>query len=332
MLPFLTKISKSKKFLVYTIILFIIAGIIGYTAWYLIPKYNQLEPKTKTNASPPKELVENYNVTVTTADNKKPIYTISPKGGAKSQKVIFYIHGGAYSKGFYLRHWSFFGEIIDSMSCTIIAPDYPLTPKYDYKDVFAMIEPLYDNILEDTSPDHVILMGDSAGGGISLALCETLALLNKPHPSKTILLSPWLDSSMTNPDIDKVQPFDKNLKKDSLLKDATHYADGAKNLKFYKVSPIYGSYDKLKNITLFTGTYDILYPDAKKFNQLALTSGLNIDYREYQGMPHDWMLARFDANYPDRIKKSYSNWEGIMDESVLTFEAIMTVLKENNNN
>ena len=60
-------------------------------------------------------------------------------------------------------------------------------------------------------------MGDSAGGGLALGLEETLSLNNKQLPAKTILISPWLDTSMTNPKIDEIQPRDKVLNKFKLL-------------------------------------------------------------------------------------------------------------------
>ena len=69
---------------------------------------------------------------------------------------------------------------------TVILPDYPLTPKYTYKDVFNMVTPLYKEIIDKVDGNDLIVMGDSAGGGITLALMERIGAEDIDMPSKTI--------------------------------------------------------------------------------------------------------------------------------------------------
>ena len=68
---------------------------------------------------------------------------------------------------------------------------------------------------------------------------------------------------------------------------------GKKDLKHYLVSPICGNLEGLGKISLFIGTHDILYPDAKKFKKMADEKGLKIDYYEYSSMIHIWPLFFF---------------------------------------
>lgn len=136
----------------------------------------------------------------------------------------------------------------------------------------------------------VTLMGDSSGGGISLAPAQRLREDGYDQPGHVVLLSPWLDATLSNPEIaefDKIDPF---LGVEGLKYGGEVYARDV-DPKSYLVSPVYGSLKNLAPITLFIGTRDILYPDCRKLRDNAAAEGVAINYREYPGMVHNWMLG-----------------------------------------
>jgi epsilon-lactone hydrolase len=133
------------------------------------------------------------------------------------------------------------------------------------------------------------LMGDSAGGGMGLALAMQARAKGVEQPSDIVLLSPWLDVTMTNPDIKAVDKFDPFLDIQGAKYLGKIYA-GETDPANYLVSPIYGSVKNLAPITLFIGTHDILVPDCRKFKVEAKAEGVEIDYHEYESMIHVWML------------------------------------------
>ena len=190
-------------------------------------------------------------------------------------------------------HWNFIEKLSKETGYGIIIPDYPLAPKYTYKDVFEMIEPLYTDIIKEIQPQNLIMMGDSAGGGLALALEEKLGEENIEVPEKLILISPWLDTRMTNPKIDEIQPNDKDLNKEKLKIVGIAYA-GEKDCNSYLVNPIEGPKTKLKNVTIYTGTYDILNSDTKEFAEQAKTENVNITVKEYEKASHIWILRSED--------------------------------------
>lgn len=190
-------------------------------------------------------------------------------------------------------HWKFIEKIAKQTGYGVIIPDYPLTPKYTYKNVFEMVEPLYQEIIKEIEPQNLIMMGDSAGGGLALALEEKLGEENIEVPEKLILISPWLDITMTNPKIDKVQENDKDLSKEK-LKIAGILYSGEKENSSYLVNPINGPINKLKNVTIYTGTYDILNPDAKDFVEKAKNEEIQITLKEYEKASHIWILKNQD--------------------------------------
>lgn len=238
----------------------------------------------------------------------RKVFIITPKNEQKSEKVILYLHGGSYVAETSSNHWKFLEKLVKDTNATIILPDYPLTPKYTYKDVFTMITPLYKEIIEEVPTNNLILMGDSAGGGMGLALLERLSEENIEMPYKTILISPWLDVRLENPEIDNVQKYDKDLNKESLKIAGIAYA-GKDGIDSYLVNPIDGDLSKLKNITIFTGTYDILNPDVHVLDEKAKEVNVSLEIKEYEGAGHIWFINNNsskeleEAGYQDLLEE-----------------------------
>ena len=219
------------------------------------------------------------------------VFILTPKNVEKTDMVILYFHGGSYMAEITNEHWNFLEKVINNTGATVILPDYPLSPKHNYKDVFNMVEPLYNEIVSKIDQDNFAIMGDSAGGGLALALEEKVSSENSEYilPKKTILISPWLDVRLENSKIDEVQKLDKDLNKDTLKLAGIAYA-GKDGIGSYLVNPIDGDLSKLNNITIFTGTYDILNPDVHVLEEKAKSQGVTINVKEYEGASHIWIL------------------------------------------
>ena len=236
----------------------------------------------------------------------RKIFIIKPKTEQLSKKVILYFHGGAYVAEATTLHWDFLEKLANDTKSTIVMPDYPLTPKYTYKDVFNMVEPLYKEILSKVDVKNLVMMGDSAGGGITLALAEKISQNNIQLPSKTILISPWLNVTLTNEKIKEVQKNDKDLNKEKLLIAGISYARDEEGMKSYLVNPINGPLSKLKNVIIYTGTYDILNPDTHLLQEKAKKEGIDIQIKEYEQAPHIWIIN--NINKQDELQlKAYQD-------------------------
>lgn len=219
------------------------------------------------------------------------IFIVTPKDREKSDIKILYFHGGSYVAEATKQHWDFIEKIVNDTGATVILPDYPLTPKYNYKDVFKMVMPLYQEIIDRVETSKLIVMGDSAGGGLALALEEKAGEKDLPMPAKTILISPWLDVRLTNPQIDEVQKNDKQLNKETLKLAGIAYS-GEDGIDSYLVNPIDGDLSKLKNVVILTGTYDILNPDVHKLKEKAEKVGVPIEVKEYEEARHIWVIEK----------------------------------------
>lgn len=260
--------------------LVIVLAVISY---YLI-----VDIQTKV----PKEVEENCQLE-TEQFMGRNIFIVKPKKQEKSDIKILYFHGGSYMAEASKQHWEFIEKIVNDTGATVILPDYPLVPKYTYKDVFKMIVPFYKEVIEKVDANHLILIGDSAGGGLGLALEEKIGEENLPMPAKTILISPWLDVRLTNPEINEVQKVDKELNKETLKLAGIAYA-GDDGMNSYLVNPIEGDLSKLQNVTILTGTYDILNPDVQILKEKAEKIGVKINVKEYEKAGHIWMIEKND--------------------------------------
>ena len=234
----------------------------------------------------------------------RKVFTIRDKSTEENTKYILYFHGGSYVAEATNNHWEFLKKIAKDTGYTIIMPDYPLTPKYNYKEVYNVVEPLYNQIIEKVGKSNLILMGDSAGGGLALGLYEKITQDNIETPAKTILISPWLDVRLENDNIKDVEKNDTILNKETLKLAGIAYA-GNDGINSYMVNPIDGDLSKIENVEIFIGTYDILNPDCKLLKEKANEVGKDIEIKEYDQAKHIWLV---DNNSSEEItQKAYKD-------------------------
>jgi acetyl esterase/lipase len=248
----------------------------------------RVESGDRTYSEPSKRLHRKYQIAKRTI-NSHLVWTIAPKQNA-SEKHIIYLHGGAYVNSFAPQHWDFMSKLVDMLRCTVTAPNYPHAPEHNVHDVFALMLPLYHELAAGAGSSNITIMGDSSGGGISLALAQRLREDGNDQPGRVVLLSPWLDATLSNPEIAEFDKLDPFLGVEGLKYGGEVYARGV-DPKSYLVSPVYGSLKDLAPVTLFIGTRDILYPDCRKLRDKASAEGVRLDYREYDQMVHNWMLG-----------------------------------------
>jgi epsilon-lactone hydrolase len=224
--------------------------------------------------------------------NDRNVFTLTSKSKPNTGRHILYLHGGAYVQCFNPLHWKFLAGLVATTGCNVTAPDYPFAPAFTSDISFSMVAALYRQMINSIGSANLIVMGDSSGGGFALALAQKLKEENIDQPNRIILLSPWLDITLTNPGISSIEAVDPFLDKQSLQQAGKLYA-GNMQLSHYLLSPVNGSLEKLGKISIFTGTNEILAADARKLKSLAQSRGIDIDYYEFEDMFHGWMFLNF---------------------------------------
>jgi acetyl esterase/lipase len=250
------------------------------------------ENNSLTEPAPiPGSLKIKYNISHQEIQGRK-VWTINPKKQLTPRKIVIYLHGGAYFFNILRVHWHLIDDLVRASNARFIVPDYPLAPEYNYRDVFSFMTNLYEDLLLQYPNEEIILMGDSAGGGLALAFTQWLRDQDRPMPLKLILLSPWLDVSMENPEISEFAPRDNMLDIKWLKKAGDIYSDDL-GTKDFRISPIYGDFKDLPTISIFIGTNDILAADAGKLRELLIQKKVPFNYYEYPGMFHVWPALTF---------------------------------------
>ena len=203
-----------------------------------------------------------------------------------SKPIVLYIHGGAYLNNFMPLHWSAMAEWAQTTGCGIITPNYPLLYRYTVKDAFPLMVQLYRQLLERIPAKRIIIMGDSAGGGFSLALTQELKNDSLDLPGQLVLISPWVD--VVGGD-DALQEYDTflNIKVLRLVG-----ADWAGDIDAHDpmVSPLYGDMQGLPPTDIFVGTWETFYTDIVKTYDKMKSADVDVRLHVKKKMGHVYPL------------------------------------------
>lgn len=218
--------------------------------------------------------------------NGSRVYTLS--SSEAPDYIILYLHGGAYVNDANANYFKMCDKYAQKLNAEVIFPIYPLAPDHTWDETFAILTELYESRLQAAAVP-VIVMGDSAGGGLSVAFCEYLDELGLAQPDKLILFSPWMDISMSNPAVADYEAADPMLSAYGLIEMGKCWA-GDLDLHDYKVSPIFGDISCLQNVYLFVGTREIFYPDVTDFYGMLQELGVNTELVIGEGLNHVYPL------------------------------------------
>lgn len=206
-----------------------------------------------------------------------------------STNLLIFIHGGAFISGPSQHHWDTVKEIAKRTNFTIWMCDYPKAPEQKISEISNNIYAIYAKALQDYGSHKISLMGDSAGGTLVTALIQHLILENRDLPRKIILVSPVMDASMSNPEIEKIDAFDPMLSKKGVLS-AKKMCVEKIDLKNTMISPLYASFVGFPNTILFLAENDITYPDQKLVVDKLIAAKVDIQLVKGKNMPHIWPL------------------------------------------
>jgi epsilon-lactone hydrolase len=259
-----------------------------------------IEQKRVGPVRPPRWMQRRFEVTSRLYRGRE-VFTVGPKTVGKPGRrrtdepgqpgKVLYLHGGAFVEGIFFWHWYFIARMVGRLGMTFTVPLYPLAPEHDCATIGAFALDLYGEIAADRSEPWVI-MGDSAGGALATALTQQATAAGLARPAALVLLSPWLDLTMTDPAQEALEKVDPLLSRAGPEAAGRWYA-GAWPTTDPRVSPMFGEVAALPRTLLFCGTHDILVSDARRFTALVDAAGVPIEYHEEEGLIHAYPLLFF---------------------------------------
>lgn len=214
-----------------------------------------------------------------------PTVHIQPKT-TQSGRGIFYLHGGGYVVGSSKSHTKLAAQIGHAAQAQIWLPEYRLAPEHTspaaIKDAVAVYKAL---LAQGQDPKKLVIAGDSAGGGLSLSTAIAIREAGLPLPAALVLLSPWVDLSLSGSTIKTHAAQDAMLSKDWLAWCANNYC-GQKSVTDPTCSPLYADLTGLPPILIHVGTEEVLLDDAKRLAEQAKKYDISTNLRVYDKVGH----------------------------------------------
>lgn len=208
------------------------------------------------------------------------VYEIRP---ASYRQTLIYLHGGGYVQPVSKFHWLLLGEIMRATETRIILPRYGLSPRHNVDHALKLLE----RVREQFGGGRLLLGGDSAGGGLALALAqqeEWQRALNG-----LLLISPWVDSEFSHPEIDVYNQRDPWLTPDALQYIANTWS-AVGDFRRREVSPLRGEMTGLPKTQLFIGDHDLFYPDVLSLAEKLTAANIQLDFKDQSGGLHVYPL------------------------------------------
>jgi len=204
-----------------------------------------------------------------------------------SENLLIFIHGGAFISGPSQHHWDSIKTIAQHTKHKIWMCNYPKAPENKITEISKNIDAIYSAALNNFSAHKVSIIGDSAGGTLATSLIQRLILNQSKLPHQLILISPVMDASMSNSEIEETDKRDPMLSTKGVLS-AKKMCIENNDLKNVMISPLYGSFESFPRTAIFMAENDITYPDQKLAVQKFIKAKVNIELIEGKNMPHIW--------------------------------------------
>jgi acetyl esterase/lipase len=203
---------------------------------------------------------------------------------------LLFLHGGGYVTGSPALYRHFTWRLATGARARVVAIDYRLAPEHPFPAALNDALAAYRWLLAGTAdPRRMVVMGDSAGGGLALALLLRLRDEGLDLPAAVVALSPWTDLALTG------ASFSLNAKSDPMLSaaDVRLFADcylaGADPHNPY-ASPLYGNPAGLPPALIHVGSDEILHDDAVRMAENLRAGGCRVEIEVWPRMPHGWHL------------------------------------------
>lgn len=201
------------------------------------------------------------------------------------EPTVLYIHGGGYVTCSPASHRDAIPRIAHATGARVIAPYYRHAPEHPYPAALEDVLSVYRALLrQGSSPDRVVVGGDSAGGGLTLALMLRLRQEGAPLPRAAFLISPWVDLSTPREALRGVAPLDY-LGADLLADNARAYA-GMHPLTDPLISPALADLSGLPPLLVQSGEWELLLAQQSELVLRARNAGVEVQHHTEPGMLH----------------------------------------------
>ncbi len=235
------------------------------------------------------------------------------RDGLEERRTLLYLHGGGYVFCSPATHRDLVRRISDASGSRVLSLDYRLAPEHPHPAALEDALTAYRWLLKSgIKPSRLGVLGDSAGGGLTLALLQTLRDRNIPLPACAVCLSPWTDLYATGNSIRGMAGRDPLLRPHQIAGYARLYAR-EEELQKPAVSPLYGDFSQLPPLLLQAGSEEILLDDSRRAARKAETAGTPVRLEIWPGMIHVFQAL---AHYIPEGKTAIARMGAFIKENI----------------
>jgi len=209
---------------------------------------------------------------------------------SRGDRHVLYLHGGGYRVGSAAIYRHFTWRLAAAAQARLLIIDYRLAPENPFPAALDDAAAAYRWMLaKGADPRRLAVMGESAGGGLALALLLKLRDEGVPLAAACVAMSPWTDLALTGASLEQNAASDPMLNADDLPRFAADYLAGADPRNPY-ASPLYGDPAGLPPALIFAGSDEILRDDATRMAQKLRDAHSHVELQIWPRMPHAWPL------------------------------------------
>lgn len=206
------------------------------------------------------------------------------------ERVILYLHGGGYAIGSPATHRDMVGGIADAANARAFILDYRLGPEHPFPGAVEDAVAAYRGLLDlGHTPAQIVIAGDSAGGGLTVATLVSLKDQGVPLPAAGVCISPWVDLTLSGKSMQTKADADPLLRPEALRWMGELYLAG-QDPRSPLASPLFANLSGLPPLLIHVGSEEVLLDDALRLNEKAKISGVSTTLQVWDGMMHVWHL------------------------------------------
>ena len=207
---------------------------------------------------------------------------------SQEDRVVLYLHGGGYLLGSARTHRVMLAHLARAAKARVLALDYRLAPEIPFPAPVEDTVSAYRWLLsQGIAPEKMVIGGDSAGGGLTIAAMVALRHVGEPMPAAGVCISPWTDMEATGQSYTTNAEADPSVTKEQILTIAKAYMDG-KDPKAPLASPIHADLTGLPPLLIQVGGIEVLLDDSTMLKSRAKKAGVPVELEVWDDMPHVW--------------------------------------------
>jgi monoterpene epsilon-lactone hydrolase len=209
---------------------------------------------------------------------------------ADAQCVILYLHGGGYVVGSIATHRGLAGRLSHAAAARVLLIDYRLAPEHPFPAAVEDATAAYRWLLgSGVNPARMVIAGDSAGGGLTVATLVALRDAGEPLPAAGVCQSPWVDLEGIGDSMTTKADVDPMVQRERLVQLAQCYLAGA-DPQTPLAAPLYADLHGLPPLLVQVGTAETLLDDATRLADRARAAGVEVSLEPWDDMIHVWQL------------------------------------------